>query len=122
MLLKKLFRTHPGSPKIKAISVDGCVGAGKTTLLRHLASGAPRQYQDMVGAYYVDHNKKYLFVEEPLHLYQKNGLLKTCLDRSSGSEDIFQVSAMHLLHVHALNVLELAMTLGVNVILFERHI
>jgi hypothetical protein len=98
------------------------VGAGKTTLLRLLASDAPKQYHDIVGTYYVDTHKGYLLVEEPLHLYQRNGLLKTCLDKSTSSEDVFQVSVMHLLHVHAINMLELAMTLGVEVILMERHI
>jgi deoxyadenosine/deoxycytidine kinase len=122
ILFRKLYQFYTNDLIIRVISVDGCIGAGKTTLLRHLASGASKQFHDIIGAYYINEQKQYLLVEEPLHLYQRNGLLKSSLMKSNNSMDIFQVSVMHLMHVHMQNVLELAMTLKLKVIIIERHI
>ena len=121
-LIQKISASCDNKPLIKVISVDGCVGSGKTTLLRHLACGAAKQFHGIVGTYYINIHNNYLLVEEPLHLYQRNGLLKNCLDKSTSSEDIFQVSVMHLLHVHMVNVIELAINSRITTILMERHI
>jgi hypothetical protein len=63
-----------------------------------------------------------MLVEEPLHLYQRNGLLKACLTMGENTEDVFQVSATHLLHIHLLNVIEFAISAKVNIIIMERHL
>ena len=113
---------HTKATKIKIVSVDGMVGAGKTTLLRHLACGTSKKFHPIIGIYYTNYRRNYLLIEEPIHLYQRNGLLKLCLEEPETHEDVFQMSASHIMHVHLLNVIELAIKLNINTIIMERHL
>ena len=107
---------------IRIAVIDGPVGSGKSSLIRLLCGNVNKSYHPIVGVYYVDRSLNYMYIEEPLHLLMRNGLLKLSMEHPNRFEDLFQLSASHILHVHLNNVLQIAVENNVRLIVMERHI
>jgi deoxyadenosine/deoxycytidine kinase len=107
---------------IKVVVVEAKVGGGKSTFIRQLGGNVDKQFDVIIGTYYVNHIKGYMLVEEPLHLYQRNGMLKLCLLNPVEYDDVFQLSAGHIMHTHLTNVLDFAKHNGIKIVVMERHI
>jgi deoxyadenosine/deoxycytidine kinase len=108
--------------RIKIIAIEGKVGGGKTTLLRHLCNDVTKHYDTIIGIFYIDYENHCMYVEEPIHLYQTNGLLNICLEYPCEHEDVFQLSVLHIMHIHLINVLEFAKNYSMHMVVMERHI